>query len=83
MKTTEKIQRITSKGQITLPIAWRRRVGASTIVVRVNDDALEITPLLTEDARDEAWVSVFDAVRDNGGKGIPAKDFAKIIRRIK
>jgi len=83
MNTSEKIQRVTSKGQITLPISWRRKMGnASTIVVRTKGDTLEISPLYTEDERDEEWVSLFDAVRDNKGKGIPAKEFAKMLRRI-
>lgn len=83
MATQDKIQRVTSKGQITLPISWRRKMGnASTIVVRTKGDVLEISPLRTEDERDEEWVTLFDAVRDNKGKGIPAKEFAKMLRRI-
>ncbi len=83
MIITEKIQHVTSKGQITLPISWRRKMGkTNAIMVRTKGDTLEITPLRTEDERDEEWVTLFDAVRDNKGKGIPAKDFAKMIRRI-
>lgn len=83
MKTREKIQRVTERGQITLPISWRRKMGnASAIIVRTKGDTLEITPLRTEDERDEEWLTLFDAVRDNKGKGILAKDFAKMIRRI-
>lgn len=80
---TEKIQRVTSKGQITLPIAWRRKMGnATTITVEMRDDSLIISPLRTEDERDEEWVTLFDAVRDNNGKGVPAKKLAQMIRRI-
>ncbi len=82
MKTTEKIQRVTERGQITLPIAWRRKVGVSTITVREHDGVLEIAPLRTQDERDEEWVTLFDAVRDNKGKGITAKELARMIRRI-
>ncbi len=82
MAITEKIQRITSKGQITLPIAWRRKMGTSTIVVRAKGDTLEISPLRTLDDEDEQWVTIFDAVRDNGGKGIPAKEFSRILRKL-
>jgi AbrB family looped-hinge helix DNA binding protein len=83
MTVSEKIQRVTSKGQITLPISWRRKMGnGSTIVVRTKGDMLEITPLRTEDERDAEWVTLFDAVRDNKGKGIPAEEFAKMIRRV-
>ena len=84
MATTTKprIQRITSKGQITLPIAWRRKMGTSTIVVRAKGDMLEISPLRTLDDEDEQWVTIFDAVRDNKGKGIPAKEISRILRKI-
>jgi len=82
MATIDKIQRITSKGQITLPIAWRRQMGASTIVVRAKGETLEISPLRTLDEIDEQWVTIFDAVRDNKGKGISAKDFSKLLRKI-
>ncbi len=79
---TEKIQRITSKGQITLPVAWRRRMGTNSIVVRSRGEMLEISPLRTLDDEDEKWVTIFDAVRDNKGKGISAKDFSKLLRKI-
>ena len=82
MTTAEKIQRVTSKGQITLPISWRRKMGnASTIVVRTKGDTLEITPLKTEDERDEEWVTLFDAVRDNGGKGMPADEMIALLKK--
>ena len=81
MKTTEKIQRVTSKGQITLPVSWRRKVGnVQTVIVSTHDDVLRITPLRTEDERDEEWVTLFDAIRDNQGKGIPVE---KMIRALK
>ncbi len=71
METAQKIQRITSKGQITLPIAWRRRTGARSIIVSPKGDLLEISLLRTHDEEDEVWATVFDAMRDNKGKGIP------------
>ena len=78
----DKIQRVTSKGQITLPISWRRKMGnASTIIVRTKGDTLEISPLRTEDERDEEWVTIFDAVRDNKGKGIHAEEMITAIKK--
>jgi len=80
METVQKIQKVTSKGQITLPIAWRRRMGTSSILVRPKGDILEISSLRTPNEEDEAWVTVFDAMRDNDGKGIPIE---KIISALK
>jgi len=83
MNNTQKIQRVTSRGQITLPVSWRRRHGnTGTVIVRTNGDSLEVTPLRTEDELEEEWVALFDAIRDNGGKGIPAKKLASVIRKI-
>ena len=80
--SSKKIQRVTSKGQITLPIAWRRKMGnATAITVAMKDDSLIITPLRTEDDRDDEWVTLFDAVRDNKGKGIPVDDMIAVIKK--
>lgn len=85
MKTGDKIQRVTERGQITLPISWRRRYGSKNIIVKEHANKLEITPLLTEDeiedAKDSAWVTIFDAVRDNRGNGIPAKELIATLRK--
>ena len=82
MKSTEKIQRVTERGQITLPVAWRRKVGTQNIIVRTKGDVLEISPFITEDERDEQWVTIFDAMRDNKGKGIPAEKMIATLERI-
>lgn len=82
MNTIEKIQRVTERGQITLPIAWRRKMGTSTIMVKTKGDTLEISPLRTEDERDERWVTIFDAVRDNGGVGIPAEEMISALKKL-
>ena len=82
METAQKIQRVTTKGQITLPIAWRRRMGTNSIVVRTKGDVLEISSLRTPDEEDEAWVTLFDAIRDNNGKGIKATDLIKVLKKI-
>jgi AbrB family looped-hinge helix DNA binding protein len=81
MVLLERIQRITSKGQITLPAAWRKQMGATAIVVRTKGDMIEITPArLAKNIPRE--ITVFDALRDNGGKGIKAKDLSKLLRKI-
>lgn len=81
METTQRIQKITSKGQITLPVAWRRRIGAHSIVVCPKGDLLEISPLLTPDEEDEGWITVFDAVRDNGGKGLRVEKVISVLKK--
>ena len=83
MKINEKIQRVTERGQITLPASWRRKVGLRAgIIVKQQGDSLLISPLRTEDERDEEWVTIFDAMRDNGGKGIPAEEMIRTLKRL-
>lgn len=78
---TEKIQNVTQKGQITLPIAWRRKTGAGQIIVRVKGDVLEIAPARVSAAAPKEY-TVFDALRDNKGKGIKASDLLKLLRKM-
>ncbi len=83
--TKPKIQRITSKGQITLPIAWRRKVKTDMIMVRETNDGIHISPARTlkldpEDRDDD--IIIFDANRDNGGKFIPIEEFIRVLDKL-
>ncbi len=82
MKTKERVQRVGERGQITLPATWRKKINSNIVIVREKNGVLEITPLQTEDERDEAWIDVFDAVRDNKGKGAPIDAFIKKLETI-
>lgn len=79
--TAEKIQKITSKGQITLPILWRNKFKTNQILLKTKGDAIEITPARIEFLR-PAEYTVFDAIRDNKGKGLKAADLLKLLRKI-
>lgn len=79
MATIEKIQKISSKGQITLPMAWRRATTTDTISVVVRGDKIEITPARLDRSRE---YTIFDAIRDNGGKGIKADDFITVLDKL-
>lgn len=79
METVQKIQRVTSKGQITLPISWRRVTGARTITLVIKGNRIEIAPTRLHEEKE---YTVFDAIRDNRGKGIKAVDLVKILRKI-
>lgn len=80
--TRAKIQNITSKGQITLPVAWRRKTGAGQIVVRVKGTVLEIAPVEVSSRRGSKDYTVFDASRDNKGKGIRASDVLTLLQEV-
>jgi bifunctional DNA-binding transcriptional regulator/antitoxin component of YhaV-PrlF toxin-antitoxin module len=79
MKTATRIQKVTSKGQITLPASWRARTKTDTITVTIMGDMVKISPARL---RENGEYTVFDAIRDNKGKGIRAADLADILRKI-
>ena len=73
------VQKVTERGQITLPAQWRRRYVAKNIIVRQVGNKIEVTPLkISED--DE--YTVFDAIRDNKGVGLKTQDLIKLIKKI-
>jgi bifunctional DNA-binding transcriptional regulator/antitoxin component of YhaV-PrlF toxin-antitoxin module len=81
MKTnSERIQKITSKGQITLPIAWRNLTKTNTIVVTQRGDSLHISPARLE--KEATEYTVFDAIRDNNGKGVRATELVSLLKKI-
>ena len=72
------IAKATIKGQITLPIGWRRRFSTDRFVMEDEGEILKIKPLDLE----EGFVTVFDAQRDNAGVGIEAQKLLKILKKI-
>ncbi len=77
-----RIQNITSKGQITLPVVWRRKTQAEQIILRVKGDILEIVPAQISIRGGEKEYTVFDALRDNKGKGLKASDLLTLLKKI-
>ena len=78
-KAIEKIQRVTSKGQITLPAVWRKQFNTNHVVVTAVGDTIKISPARL--AKNDEY-TVFDALRDNKGKGLKAKDLLTILGKI-
>lgn len=72
------IAKATIKGQITLPINWRKKFSTDRFVIEDEGEILRIKPLDLE----EGFVTVFDAQRDNGGVGIEAQELLKILKKI-
>lgn len=75
----ETISKITSKGQITLPATWRKEYSTGQVLIKEKDGTLEVTPLHINSSKE---YTVFDAIRDNRGKGINAKDLVKLLKKI-
>ncbi len=77
------ITKATIKGQITLPISWRKKFSTDRYLIKEKGDKLEIRPIDLEKLENSDTYTVFDMIRDNKGKGIAAKDLVDILERIK
>ena len=55
--------------------------GSSFTVVRRSKPLFRIAPV--EEDNETGWVTLFDAGRDNRGKGIAGTEVLRILRRIK
>ena len=75
------IVKATSKGQITLPSKWRRGFDTDRYLLKEQDGSLVVTPLEVDSIEEQGWDTVFDAARDNGGKGVLLDDFIKSLKK--
>ena len=115
----KRIQKITSKGQITLPALWRKQFKTNQILIKAKNkyfdkdgeliklknnydflsstfffnsfnlfnasigviESLEISPFYLEEKKHPHSLeyTVFDAIRDNKGKGVKAADLLDIL----
>ena len=76
------IVKATSKGQITLPAKWRKELGTNHFILEIKSGKIVITPLDVEKAKGEKWETVFDALRDNNGKGVAASKILKALQEL-
>jgi len=75
------IVKSTTKGQITIPAKWRNRFNTDHFLVNIKDTHLEIKPINLDNIDERQEYTVFDAIRDNKGKGIKAKDLVKVLQK--
>ena len=66
-------------GQITLPKKWRSRFSGDNFIAEIKNDRIIIKPL---DVNNEKWVSVFDSVSDNNGKGVSIDDMISKLKDL-
>lgn len=77
---TTKILKSTERGQITLPKKWRDAAGTNNYVVHLQKDKLILVPLQLDTEEDEEVI--FNADRDNDGKGISLDSMIKMLTKI-
>jgi bifunctional DNA-binding transcriptional regulator/antitoxin component of YhaV-PrlF toxin-antitoxin module len=76
------ILKATTKGQITLPAKWRKQFYTDQFVATISSNKLEIEPLEIKRKLVSKEYTVFDAIRDNQGRGIRAADLIKVLKKI-
>lgn len=78
---TTKITKTTSKGQITLPSEWRNQFDTNNFLLEIKAEMIVIKPITIEEVGSEDVI--FDANRDNQGKGVPVDEMIKLLKKIK
>lgn len=71
----KKIVKCTSKGQITLPMKWRSKFETDNFAIEYQNDQLIVKPVIIEEV-------IFNADRDNDGKGLDPQEIIDMIREI-
>lgn len=75
---TRKIVKSTERGQITLPKQWRAHFLTDNFLIEMHDDRLVITPFALDDSEEV----LFDADRDNKGKGVSPDAMIKALKKL-
>ena len=72
---TTSILKVFGTGQVTLPKPWRDKFNSQYFKATLDGFRIVMTPLPEEEE-----IILFDAHRDNNGKGVDIRDFAKALR---
>ena len=78
---THKVLKSTPRGQITLPKQWRDALATDNFLLEMHVDKLVIIPFYVHTTSAEEIL--FDADRDNEGKGIDVDDMIKLLNKIR
>ena len=77
---TAKISKCTKKGQITLPVDWRKNFDTNDFVIEYDQKKLIVRPISLTAISEEV---IFDAERDNEGKGVSVDKMIEMLKKIK
>lgn len=76
---TDKVVQPTSKGQVTLPKEWRNKFPTNNFLIKTSATKLEIIPVFVDVLEEEEII--FDADRDNNGKGLKPNELIHAIKK--
>ncbi len=80
---TTTITKATSRGQITIPKAWRKKFKTNSYILKAGDFKLEVMPMDEEELEWLGAETIFNADRDNNGQGIEIGKFIEILESMK
>ncbi|MFC1616280.1 hypothetical protein ACFL21_04000 [Patescibacteria group bacterium] len=78
---TAKVAKCTTKGQITLPMEWRKKFSTENFLLEIHNEKIIVKPIKIEELVSEDLI--FDADRDNDGKGITPDQMIKMLKKVK
>ena len=80
------IVKTTSKGQITIPMAWRKSFNTNQFTLQCKGDILIMKPIdldaIIRREEKKGDKVIFNAVRDNRGKGIGVDKLLEVLKKI-
>ena len=76
-----KVVKTTTKGQITLPKNWRSRFDTDNFLLEIAEKQIIVKPIKFKELNSEEII--FDAERDNDGKGVPVDEMIKLLKKIR
>lgn len=79
---TPKIVKTTSKGQVTLPKIWRDKFDTGDFLMQIDVNSITIKPVNLRELQAEEEV-IFDADRDNNGKGVTPDEIIRMLKKIR
>lgn len=79
---TPKIVKTTSKGQVTLPKIWRDKFNTDDFLMQIDVNSITIKPINLARLQEEEEV-IFDADRDNNGKGVSPDEIIRMLKKIR
>lgn len=78
---TAKVAKCTTKGQITLPMEWRKKFETENFLIEMHKEKIIVKPIKLQELTSEEVI--FDADRDNDGKGVTPDQMIKMLKELK
>lgn len=77
---TAKVIKSTPRGQITLPKTWREQFRTDNFLLQIHGKQIIIQPVHIDQLEEEEII--FDADRDNDGKGVTPDEIIRLLKKL-